>query len=71
MRARGPNRGGVGGGYERTDPDYEAHKLQRNTAEYLALEPQWRATFLRGLSRFEREQVLAAERRQKRGPIQE
>lgn len=49
-RARGSNRGGTGGGYERTDPDYEHNRLRRLRTEYLSLEPKWRATFLRGLS---------------------
>lgn len=61
-RARGPNRGGCGGGYEPTDPDYEAKKLARLKREYAALEPRWRETFLAGLSRWEREQVTKGAR---------
>ncbi len=52
-RARGSNRGGTGGGYEATDPDYAEKRLARLTAEFKALAPEWRGTFLAGLSRFE------------------
>ena len=47
--ARGSNRGGVGGGYERTNPEYNA--------DYDALEPQWRPVFLDSLTKFERAYV--------------
>jgi hypothetical protein len=57
-RARGSNRGGCGGGFERTNPDYDSEKLRRLRADYDALEPRWRDVFLAGLSRFEREMVL-------------
>lgn len=53
-RARGGNRGGCGGGYERTDPDYESKRLRKLRADYLATHPNWRGVFLEGLSRFER-----------------
>ena len=49
-RARGSNRGGTGGGYEHTDPDYEHNRLRRLRTEYLSLQPKWRAMFRRGLS---------------------
>ena len=49
-RARGGNRGGTGGGYEQTDPDYEAKRIQRMKAEYLSLDGGWRETYLRGLT---------------------
>lgn len=55
QRARGGNRGGCGGGYEATDPDYEDKKLKRLREDYLALAPEWRSTFLAGLSRFEQD----------------
>jgi len=56
-RARGGNRGGCGGGFERTDPDYDSTKLRRLRADYQALAPEWRDVFLQGLSRFERDYV--------------
>jgi hypothetical protein len=49
-RARGGNRGGTGGGYEHTDPDYEANRIQRMKAEYLSLDNGWRETYFRGLT---------------------
>ncbi|MDE2020713.1 MAG: hypothetical protein KGJ13_10290 [Patescibacteria group bacterium] len=56
-RARGENRGGCSGGYEPTNPDYDRQKLLRLRREYDALDPRWRPTYLKGLSRFEREFV--------------
>ncbi len=56
-RARGSNRGGCGGGYEQTDPDYEEKKLKRLKQEYLDMDPMWRSTFLASLSRFEQNYV--------------
>jgi len=56
-RARGANRGGCGGGYERTDPDYGEHRLARMRAEYESLPAGWRAQYLAGLSKFDREAV--------------
>ena len=56
-RARGPNRGGCGGGYERTDPDYDEKRLKQLRRDYLLLAPQWRRTFLDGLSRYEQDYV--------------
>jgi len=53
-RARGSNRGGCGGGYERTNPDFNSDRIRRLRAEYNQLEPQWRQIYLDGLSRFER-----------------
>lgn len=61
-RARGATRGGVGGGYEPTDPDYEAKKLARLRREYAALDRRWHETFLAGLSRWEREQLTKGAR---------
>ena len=52
-RARGSNRGGCGGGYEPTDPDFDTKKLAKLKADFAACPEQWRATFLGGLSRFE------------------
>jgi hypothetical protein len=48
-RARGSNRGGCGGGYERTDPDFEQKRIARIHADYLALGQMWRETFVRSL----------------------
>jgi hypothetical protein len=46
----GGHRGGLGGGYERTDPDYERKRLRRMAAEYSSLDEHWRKTYLGGLS---------------------
>jgi len=59
--ARGGNRGGCGGGYERTNPEYDNDKLRRLRADYDALAPEWRQTFLAGLSKFE--QKVCTDRR--------
>jgi hypothetical protein len=51
-RARGGNRGGVGGGgYERLDPDFDLVRIRRLRAEYDELAPAWRGTYLKGLSK--------------------
>jgi len=60
-RARGANRGGVGGGYERTDPDYDLKRIQRMRAEYDSLEGHWRETYLRGLSKEDARRVVKRE----------
>lgn len=57
-RARGANRGGTGGGYEQTDPDWEIKRVRRLRAEYDSLTPDWRATYLRGLSESDKRAVL-------------
>jgi hypothetical protein len=57
-RARGGNRGGVGGGYEQTDPDWERKRIQRMRAEYDSLTPGWRETYLKGLNDADRRAVL-------------
>lgn len=57
-RARGGNRGGIGGGYERTDPDWDIKRIQRLRAEYDSLDPSWRQTYLKGLSDADRWRVL-------------
>lgn len=61
-RASTPN-GGMGGGYELTDPDYDAKKLARMRREYRELEPKWRQTYLNGLTEYERKLVVADEPR--------
>jgi hypothetical protein len=60
-RARGSNRGGCGGGFEITDPDYCEKKLAKLKADYLACPPEWRETFTKGLSRFEVGQVTGTQ----------
>lgn len=60
-RARGGNRGGVGGGYERTDPDYDIKRIQRLRAEYDSLDQRWRETYLKGLSREDARRVMNRE----------
>ena len=52
-RARGGNRGGCGGGYEVTNPDYERNKLLQLRKTHDELDSQYRATFLAGLSKWE------------------
>jgi len=49
-RARGGNRGGTGGGYEQTDPDFYIKRIQRMRAEYDSLDKRWQETYLHGLS---------------------
>lgn len=56
-RARGSNRGGCGGGYEATDPDYAVKRLAQLKREYRSLDTEWREVFLGGLSRFEQDVV--------------
>ena len=60
-RARGGNRGGVGGGYEQTDPDWDMKRIRRLRAEYDALESEWRKTYLEGLSKADKHAVLHRE----------
>lgn len=60
-RARGGNRGGVGGGYEQTDPDWERKRIQRMRAEYDSLDQGWRETYLRGLNDADKRAVLNRE----------
>lgn len=60
-RARGGNRGGVGGGYEQTDPDWDRKRIQRLRAEYDSLDPEWRSTYLRGLNEADKRAVLNRE----------
>ena len=57
-RARGGCRGGIGGGYERTDPDYLQKRLRQMCAEYNSLEPQWRKAYLDGLDRTDKWMLL-------------
>ena len=61
-RARGGNRGGCGGGYEPTDPDYEDKRLAALRREYRDCPEQWRAVFLTGLSRFEQDYLTKRKR---------
>jgi hypothetical protein len=42
--------GGIGHGYELTDPDYVDKRIARMRAEYYSLEPKWRAEYLKGVS---------------------
>jgi len=60
-RARGGNRGGVGGGYEQTDPDWDRKRIRRLRAEYDELAPEWRETYLRGLDEADKRAVLKRE----------
>lgn len=57
-RAGSANRGGSGGGgYEQTNPDYDNEKLERLYQDYIAMEQQWRSTFLEGLTRYEQSYI--------------
>lgn len=56
-RARGSNRGGCGGGYEQTDPEYQSNKLRQLRQTYHALDAKFRPVFLDGLSRWEQKFV--------------
>ena len=60
-RARGGNRGGVGGGYEQTDPDWDRKRIQRLRAEYDSLDHGWRQTYLKGLSDADKRAVMRRE----------
>ena len=57
-RARGSNRGGIGGGYEHLDPDWEGKRLRRLRTEYDSLDPQWQEAYLVSLSKLDRSLVL-------------
>lgn len=48
-----------GSQFERTNPDYEDHRLQRMRAEYRSLSPQWREMYLAGLGKKDAEAILA------------
>ena len=52
--ARGSNRGGVGGGYERTNPEYNADRLRQLRRDYDEMEESWRPVFLDSLTKWER-----------------
>ena len=56
--ARGGNRGGCGGGYERTSDSYDYDRMRRLRADYDKLDPKWRETFLEGLSKWEQKAVV-------------
>lgn len=44
-------RGGCGaGGYEQTDPDYDAKRIAKLRMDFDALENKWRPAFLIGLN---------------------
>ena len=53
IRARGSNRGGAGGGYERTEENYFGNKIRKLRAEYDALAPEWRQIFLDDLPKWD------------------
>jgi len=57
-RARGGNRGGAGPSSEPTDPDWDIKRLARLRAEYDSLEPRWRETYLKGLSKEDARRVV-------------
>lgn len=63
QRARGGNRGGVGFGVEQTDPDWDIKRIRRMRAEYDSLEPRWRETYLKGLSKLDAHAVTNRETR--------
>jgi hypothetical protein len=63
-------RGGVGnGGYERTDPDYVENHERKLVEDYLALEPQWRQTFLDGLTAHDKAVVRAGVRERQQNHV--
>lgn len=59
-RARGSTRGGCGGGggYERTDPDYEFKRIADIRKIYDGLDIVWREKFLIGLPYRDRYLIL-------------
>lgn len=60
-RARGANRGGIGGGYEPLDPDFDVKRIQRLRAEYDSLDQRWKQTYLKGLSASDKRAVMRRE----------
>lgn len=54
-RARGSSRGGCGGGcWERLDPDFDIHRLQKMKEELKSLPSKWQKEYLSGLGRYDR-----------------
>jgi hypothetical protein len=62
-RARGANRGGTGGGWELTDPDWDIKRIQRLRAEYDSLDPYYQTIYLESLNKFDKYHVLNREPR--------
>lgn len=58
----GGARGGCGGGYEQTNPDYVENRTRQLVQDYFKLEPRWRETFLDSMHAKDRQTVLAAVR---------
>lgn len=54
--------GGLGNGYEQTDPDYVEKRIQRMLAEYRSLEPKWRVQYLNGVSDADRRLMFPKDR---------
>lgn len=50
--------GSGGGGYENLDPDYNDTRISKLAADYRSLEPHWQATFMSGLSKYERAKLM-------------
>ena len=63
QRARGSTRGGCGGGYEQTDPNWDATRARRLRDEYDSLDEHWQRSYLKGLSRYDRWIILNREER--------
>jgi len=63
QRARGGNRGGVGGGYEQTDPEWDNTRIRKLREEYDSLDKKWREWYLKGLNKADRYAVLNREPR--------
>jgi len=42
--------GGLGNGYEQTDPDYVDKRIARMRQEYYSLDIKWRVQYLNGVS---------------------
>ena len=63
QRARGSNRGGCGGGYEQTDPEWDNTRAKTLRAEYDSLDKKYREMYLKGLNKYDRWLVLNREPR--------
>lgn len=60
---------GNGWGYERTNPDYVENHERKLVKDYFALEPQWRQTFLDGLTAHDKAVIMAEVRERQRNHV--
>lgn len=60
---------GNGWGYERTNPDYVENHERKLVNDYFALAPEWRQTFLDGLTGHDKAVVKTAIRERQRNHV--